>query len=123
MKKLIPNLFDNGKSSYQSESFAENEWDSNYSPKPKQQTTTYSSTPRLKKLVEATKSQTISYQHDDVSNNLQIGMHIEHERFGIGEIINIEGNAANKKATIKFDTVGLKQLLLKFARLKIVDKN
>ncbi len=122
------NGFDIGKSSYQSESFAEKEWNSNYSSKPKQQTSpttntvTYQSTPRLKKMVEATKLQTSSTQYDDVSNSLQVGMRVEHERFGNGAIITIEGNAANKKATIQFDTVGSKQLLLKFAKLKIVNE-
>ena len=54
------------------------------------------------------------------SNPLRIGQIIEHERFGIGDVINVEGNGENAKATIKFRNVGVKQLLLKFARYKII---
>ncbi len=54
------------------------------------------------------------------SQNLQAGMTVEHERFGRGKIIEIEGNAPNTKATVLFTSYGRKQLLLKFAKLKIV---
>jgi len=52
---------------------------------------------------------------------LSVGQHIEHERFGMGEILKIEGTGSNCKATVQFQNVGIKQLLLKFARFKIVD--
>ena len=45
---------------------------------------------------------------------------IEHERFGIGTVIKIEGTGENTKATVQFKNVGTKQLLLKFARYKVV---
>ena len=51
---------------------------------------------------------------------LRVGQIIEHERFGIGDVINVEGSGENAKATIKFRNVGVKQLLLKFARYKII---
>ena len=51
---------------------------------------------------------------------LRIGQIIEHERFGIGDVVNVEGVGENAKATIKFKNVGVKQLLLKFARYKII---
>lgn len=51
---------------------------------------------------------------------LKIGNVIEHERFGIGDVINVEGSGENVKATVKFRNVGTKQLLLKFARFKII---
>lgn len=51
---------------------------------------------------------------------LRIGQIIEHERFGVGDVINVEGSGENAKATIKFRNVGVKQLLLKFARYKII---
>lgn len=54
--------------------------------------------------------------------NMQIGQTIEHERFGIGEVIRIEGEGDNTKATIRFRNVGEKQLLLRFARFKILNK-
>jgi DNA helicase-2/ATP-dependent DNA helicase PcrA len=52
---------------------------------------------------------------------LRVGQVIEHERFGIGDVINVEGSGENAKATIKFRNVGVKQLLLKFARYKIIE--
>ena len=51
---------------------------------------------------------------------LRVGQIIEHERFGVGDVINVEGSGENAKATIKFRNVGVKQLLLKFARYKII---
>lgn len=48
------------------------------------------------------------------------GMVVEHERFGRGRVVQIEGVGANKKATVDFEGVGPKQLLLKFAKLRIV---
>lgn len=56
---------------------------------------------------------------DDVSG-LQSGMEVRHERFGSGKVLNIEGRPGEKKATIFFEKVGQKQLLLKFAKLKIL---
>ena len=55
------------------------------------------------------------------NNPLHIGQIIEHERFGIGDVVNVEGSGENAKATIKFRNVGVKQLLLKFARYKIIE--
>lgn len=49
------------------------------------------------------------------------GQMIEHERFGLGEVIKIEGSGDNAKATIHFKNAGDKQLLLRFARFKVVD--
>jgi DNA helicase II / ATP-dependent DNA helicase PcrA len=52
---------------------------------------------------------------------VQIGMKVEHQRFGVGKVIHIEGDTPNKKATVFFQQMGQeKQLLLKFARLRIV---
>jgi DNA helicase-2/ATP-dependent DNA helicase PcrA len=48
-------------------------------------------------------------------------MMISHERFGEGRIISLEGESPNIKATVDFKGAGKKQLLLKFAKLKIVD--
>ena len=52
--------------------------------------------------------------------SLSIGNVIEHDRFGIGDVINIEGSGENTKATVKFRNVGTKQLLLKFAKFKVI---
>lgn len=48
------------------------------------------------------------------------GMIIEHDRFGIGTVVKVEGNGENAKATVEFKNVGTKQLLLKFARYKVI---
>jgi len=48
------------------------------------------------------------------------GMRVTHERFGLGKVINVEGEGQNRKATVLFQSAGQKQLLLKFARLKII---
>ena len=55
------------------------------------------------------------------SHGLSAGQHIEHERFGIGEVLRVEGEGDNAKATIRFRNAGEKQLLLRFARFKIID--
>ena len=54
------------------------------------------------------------------SEGLKVGSVIEHERFGIGSVLSIEGSGDNAKACIKFLNVGEKTLLLKFARYKIL---
>lgn len=48
------------------------------------------------------------------------GQTIEHERFGLGEVLKVEGEGDNAKATIHFKNVGDKQLLLRFARFKVL---
>lgn len=49
---------------------------------------------------------------------LQPGQFIQHERFGIGEVLRVEDTGENAKATIRFQHAGEKQLLLRFARFK-----
>lgn len=48
------------------------------------------------------------------------GVEVLHERFGRGKVLNVEGSGPNAKATVFFNAVGQKQLLLKFAKLKII---
>lgn len=52
---------------------------------------------------------------------VQPGQTIEHERFGIGQVIRVEGSGDNAKATILFRNAGDKQLLLRFARFKVIE--
>ena len=52
--------------------------------------------------------------------SVQPGQQIEHERFGLGEVLQVEGNGDNAKATIRFKNAGEKQLLLRFARFKVI---
>lgn len=51
---------------------------------------------------------------------LNVGNIVMHERFGKGQVLNIEGAGADKKAEIKFEVGGIKKLLLRFARLDIL---
>jgi len=79
----------------------------------------------LKKLIDKPieKAETTSsFIADDVSK-LQSGMEVIHERFGPGKVLNVEGRPGEQKATIFFKEVGQKQLLLKFARLKIINNS
>ncbi len=73
----------------------------------------------LKKLTQTSSSQ-VSSEIQDVINSLQTGMEVEHNKFGRGKVIGIEGTGPSKKATIFFPGFGQKQLLLKFARLTII---
>ena len=52
--------------------------------------------------------------------DLQAGNVIEHQRFGIGTVIRVEGTGENTKATVEFKNAGTKQLLLKFAKYTII---
>ena len=49
------------------------------------------------------------------------GVQVEHQRFGKGKVLSVEGAGASKKAAIFFQSVGQKQLLLKFAKLKVLE--
>ena len=53
-------------------------------------------------------------------NTIAVGNIVEHNRFGKGEVLSLEGNGPNKKAEIIFGTVGKKNLLLQFAKLKVI---
>jgi len=51
---------------------------------------------------------------------IQTGMEVEHIRFGKGKVLNVENSGTNRKATVFFNSHGQKQLLLKFAKLKLL---
>ena len=61
-----------------------------------------------------------SGQSNLFDNKLITGNIVMHERFGKGEIINMEGVGADKKAEIKFEVGGIKKLLLRFAKLDVI---
>jgi DNA helicase II / ATP-dependent DNA helicase PcrA len=82
----------------------------------KQRTTIFKGANGLKKV---SSSDVQNFVGDDTSN-IQVGMEVEHQRFGTGKVLLLEGNAADRKATIFFQGIGQKQLLLKFAKLKIL---
>ena len=54
------------------------------------------------------------------AGSLSEGCRIEHQRFGIGKVLKIEGSGENTKATVEFQNAGTKQLLLKFAKFTIL---
>ncbi len=62
-----------------------------------------------------------SFEADDPSK-IKEGCEVEHQRFGRGKVLGIEGDAGNLKATVLFQSAGRKQLLLKFARLRVVEE-
>ena len=72
----------------------------------------------LKKINQASDKPPAMNEAD--MENLQAGMQVMHERFGKGKVLAVEGLGGNKKATVFFNNVGQKQLLLKFAKLTIV---
>ncbi|MBO0341099.1 MAG: UvrD-helicase domain-containing protein [Bacteroidota bacterium] len=57
----------------------------------------------------------------DLDPGLVIGARVNHTRFGRGKILNIEGAGNDKKAEIHFDQGGIKKLLLRFAKLEVLD--
>lgn len=64
---------------------------------------------------------TANFTPDDPAK-IQTGMEVEHEKFGFGKVINLEGRLPDAKATVFFKDTGEKQLLLKFAKLRIVSE-
>jgi DNA helicase-2/ATP-dependent DNA helicase PcrA len=57
----------------------------------------------------------------DNNDAFQAGMEVMHQKFGKGKILTVEGSGPNRKAIVFFKSVGQKNLLLKFARLKIIN--
>jgi DNA helicase-2/ATP-dependent DNA helicase PcrA len=84
-------------------------------------TTKQPTTTPPKKLVKASTANVAPTPIDNSHlRNLQVGQTVKHERFGTGQVLQLEGNFPNTKATVHFDQGGQKQLLLKFAKLEIV---
>ena len=55
------------------------------------------------------------------TSNLQEGQRVEHQKFGFGEVIKMEGSAHNPVATVKFELNGEKKIMLNYAKLRIVE--
>jgi DNA helicase-2/ATP-dependent DNA helicase PcrA len=56
----------------------------------------------------------------DISN-LQVGHKVEHQKFGFGEVMKMEGAAHNPIATVRFDINGEKKIMLNYAKLRIIE--
>ena len=69
----------------------------------------------LKKVVQTNKQSSNLFD-----SNISVGNIVEHTKFGKGEVISLEGTGANKKAEIRFGSIGIKKLLLQFAKLTII---
>ena len=90
--------------------------------RPKTQVIAPSVPKNLKKVSAVSGSSTRSASAGSASvTGVQAGQMIEHERFGLGEVIRVEGTGDNAKATIHFKNAGDKQLLLRFARFKVIE--
>ncbi|WP_103864659.1 ATP-dependent helicase [Aquimarina sp. I32.4] len=73
---------------------------------------------KLRPVTNETTGQTVPT--NNVDENLLPGTTVEHMRFGRGKILKIEGTGQDKKAEIHFDKGGIKKLLLRFAKLKVL---
>ena len=74
--------------------------------------------PNFKRLHQAVAPRPMA--SDPSAGDLHEGCQIEHQRFGVGIVVKIEGSGENTKATVTFRNAGTKQLLLKFAKFKII---
>ena len=79
-----------------------------------------SQNPNLKPVRKLKTSTPSNFESDD-ANLIATGMEVMHEKFGKGKVISTEGESPNKKATVFFPRVGHKQLLLRFAKVKILN--
>jgi DNA helicase-2/ATP-dependent DNA helicase PcrA len=77
---------------------------------------TYSPSPRLKKFSKHNSQPATPFNGSDPSKFSE-GDSVQHERFGNGIIVSIEGVPPNQTATVEFDKEGKKKLLLRFAKL------
>ncbi len=91
-------------------------------PKPNVQMTHNSPPPNFKKMsvVSGALVETTEDGGYADTSQLQEGTEVTHEKFGKGKILKLEGSAPDLKATIFFPSAGQKQLLLKFAKLRLV---
>lgn len=90
------------------------------SVRPKQQIIAPTVPRNLKRVAPSANTASTSPSAGGSANCVQQGQLIEHERFGLGEVLKVEGEGDNAKATIRFKNVGDKQLLLRFARFKVL---
>ena len=90
------------------------------SPKPKPTASSASFSSSLKPASAASSSSSPKPASSS-SSSLREGCKIEHQRFGIGEVLKLEGSGENAKATVAFTHAGTKQLLLKFAKYTIIE--
>jgi DNA helicase-2/ATP-dependent DNA helicase PcrA len=89
-------------------------------PSFREETPAYSVKPKLRKVTAAPQASSVQY-NGNIPSDFCEGDSVEHERFGTGLILSIEGEAPNTTATVEFEKEGKKKLLLRFAKLRIID--
>jgi len=97
-------------------------WSTNYEPRPQQRTTSeklsyMAPKPPVARVVEHKPSE--GFTPSDMTE-LEVGHRVEHQKFGYGEVIKLEGSAHNPVATVQFEHNGEKKIMLNYARLRIV---
>ncbi|MPM21243.1 DNA helicase II [bioreactor metagenome] len=103
----------------------------NFSPKKTDTTSAYSfnrkeqnnSGPAFKKKEAPQPKQSLAFSDNEVADVDEIteGLRVEHARFGAGTVLQVDGIGQNKKALVDFDGSGQKQLVLRFARLRLIE--
>ena len=88
----------------------------NTQPKEKTVVTTLLNTNKPKEVAHVPSS---NFVPSDITK-LEVGMRVEHQKFGFGEVLKLEGSNHNPVATIKFDANGEKKIMLNYAKLMIV---
>ena len=78
--------------------------------------------PTRKNLKDIKKIKALNINESNLKN-IANGMQVKHANFGTGKVISISGEGSNKKAIVFFNNIGSKKLLLKFAKLEIIDEN
>jgi DNA helicase-2/ATP-dependent DNA helicase PcrA len=86
-------------------------------PKTASSKPTYATTPARPQTIEHKPAN--DFVASDTSN-LQEGQRVEHQKFGFGEVVKMEGSAHNPIATVKFELNGEKKIMLNYAKLRIV---
>jgi len=85
-----------------------------------------SQSPELNNFKKLNPDDNIPVQNTELIEDFDLlipGMEVYHDRFGAGKILNVEGMGPSKKATVFFENIGNKQLLLKFAKLRLINKD
>lgn len=98
--------------------FATPNYGARYAPPPPKEKPTYTVAKPVNKVVEHVP--TPGFAPSDTSK-LSAGQKIEHQRFGFGDVMKVEGSAHNPVATIQFEHNGEKKIMLNYAKLRIVE--
>ena len=77
--------------------------------------------PKLRKAAAVVHGPAVTNSPAEIGR-IMVGMRVQHDKFGTGKVLGIEGSGDSRKATVFFEGVGQKQLMLKFAKLTIIDE-